>query len=306
MAAELLIRQFEKLIVPELFPDNSFMSRSINDDEYVKGNSVDIQNSGTIPDVLVDNASFPLTVSQRTDTAHQYLLENLNTEVTQITTREQLIEIGGTNKMNSISSQQARAINTKAADRCLVNWLSGLAAGQKVETTGALRATLAPGATGQRKAITEDDILSSLEQLYVDDVMPEGENAVMVVDPKFRTDLMKIDAFTRYDAIGTGMKINDGRFGSIYNVDVYLRSRVAYVDASFNVKAEGAAGAATDASTAILYHPDYVRKAVGAFKVYLNPDRAEYSGSLLATELRFGSVRARNDGKGVVQIYEGT
>jgi len=308
MAAEKLIRQFERMIVPELFPKNDFMARAINDDGYVNGNSVDIQNSGTIPDVLVDTSTYPIPVSRRTDVAHQYILENLNTEVTHIPTVEELTEIGGRNKMNSIATQQASKIRTKAADRCIVNWLTGLPAGQKVATTGAARNPSVPVATGQRKQITAEDVRAGLEILAADDVIMEGDSPVMVVNSAFYyNDLLGIDDFVRYDSTAkANPALNNGLLGNLYGVEVYMRSRVATVDASFDVKAEGAAGAATDAGTAILYHPNYVRRAVGAFKVYIETDKPQYAGDIMSTELRFGSVRSRNDDKGVIQIYEAT
>ena len=308
MAAELLIRQFEREIKEELFPDNSFMNFAINDDVYVNGNSVELPQSGTLPDVLVNNSTYPLTVSRRTDSAVQYLLENLNTEVTHIPTVEILTEAGGRSKRASITRQQASAIRTKAADRCLVNWSAGLPADSKVPTTGDARPAAAPGATGNRRKVLRADILSALERLMDDDVPTpvSGANPLMVVPPAMYTDIIDIPEFIRADALGRQGALVSGMVGRIYGVDVIMRSRVVVTTGADVVKAEGSVAAATDQLGAVLYHPDFVRRATGAFKVYIDPDRAEYAGTLMSTELRFGSRRAREDDKGVVLIHEDT
>lgn len=309
MAAELLIRQFEREIAEQLFPDNTFMEFAVNDDAYVNGNSVELPQSGTIPEVLVDNSSYPIPTSQRADSAVQYLLENLNTQVTHLPTVETLIEAGGRSKRASITRQQANALMDKAAKRCLVNWGSGLDSAKKVATTGTARAaSLAGASTGQRKKMTRADLLSGLEILMGEDVPTpvNGANPIMVVNPSFYTDLIDIDEFIRADALGRQGALITGQVGRIYGVDVVMRSFVLATDSSDNVKAEGTAIAGTDQGAALLYHPDFVRRARGAFKVYVDVDKPEYAGSTMSSELRFGSRRAREDDKGVVLLFEDT
>lgn len=308
MAAELLIRQFEREIQEELFPDNTFMQYAINDDAYVNGNSVELPQSGTLPDVIVDNAVWPLPVSQRADSAVNYTLENLNTEVTHLPKVEVLTEAGGAMKRASITRQQANALNEKAANRCLVNWGSGLATAQKIATTGAGRSASVSGATtGTRKKMQADDLLAAIEQLMVQDVTFGGQMPVLVVNAGFYRDLLGINDFIRYDATGGSRPaVITGQVGEIYGVNVVRRSFVLKTDASDNVSAEGSAVAGTDQGAALLYHPDFVRRAVGAFSVYIEENKAAYAGSIMSSELRFGSRRARQDDKGVVLIYEDT
>ncbi len=308
MAAELLIRQFEREISEQLFPENSFMNFAINDDPFVNGNSVELPQSGTIPDVLIDTTTYPIPVSRRTDSAVQYILENLNTEVTHLPTVEELTEAGGRSKRASITMQQSNAINTKAGSRTIVKWLEALPAGQKVATTGAGRAPSVPIATGQRRKFVRADLLNALQVLMDQDVPTPvtGANPILLVNPGMYTDLIDIDEFIRADALGRQGALISGMVGRIYGVDVVMRSLVAVTDASDTVKAEGAVGAVTDQAAAILYHPDFVRRARGAFKVYIEADKPQYAGTLMSTELRFGARRAREDDKGVVMIFEDT
>lgn len=304
MAAEILIRIFESEIVPELFPNNSIVNFAINDDDNVRGNTVETQNSGTLPAVLVDNTSWPLAVSQRTDSADNYQIETLNTAVTQLTDVEALIEAGGRNKRSSIINQQSLALRTKATSRILVDWTNGVTT--KVDTTGAAAASSLPGTTGTRKLVTRADLLAALEILDDQDVPRDEMNQpVWVVPARYYSTLTNIDEFISADKLGTqNGPLVTGQIGTLYGVKVVMRSLVIRVTASGDVKAEEAATAATDGHGSILYHPLFVRKAQGAFRVRINEDQAEWGGTIMGSELRFGGNPYRADKKGVVIIKE--
>lgn len=306
MAAELLKRIFESEIVPELFPNNTFMDQSINDDANVNGNSVEIQNSGTLPDVLVNNTTWPLAVSQRVDTPDQYIIETLNTLVTQVTDVESLIEAGGANKRASIVQQQASALRTKAASRLIIDWLTGVT--NKVPTTGTGSAATLPGATGNRRAITQSDIQTGLEILMNDNIpVDEANKPILLIPARFYRDMMGIENFIQADKLGTtNSPIITGQIGEVLGCRVVMRTLVGRFDATDSLKAEDAADAIGDAHAALLYHPNFVRKAQGAFKFRINENQAEWGGTIMGSELRFGGSPARLDRKGIVAIFEDT
>lgn len=306
MAAELLVRIFESEIVPELFPNNSWMDQSINDDDNVRGNTVEIQNSGALPAVLVDNTTWPLTVSQRTDTPDNYQIETLNTEVTQLTDVEALIEAGGASKRASIVAQQAAALRTKAASRLLVDWLTGVTS--KVPTTGTGSAATLPGATGNRRAITQTDLQTALEVLQNDEIpVDEANKPILLIPVRFYRDMMAIDNFIQADKLGTtNGPLISGQIGEVLGIRIVMRTLVARFDSGDNLKAEEAAGAIGDSHAAVLYHPGFVRKAMGAFTVRINESQAEWGGTIMGSELRFGGNAAREDHAGIVALFEDT
>lgn len=306
MAAELLIRIFESEIVPELFPNNSVVNFAVNDDDNVRGNTVETQNAGTLPAVLVDNSSWPLTVSQRTDTPDNYQIETLNTEVTQITDVEALIETGGRNKRADITRQQSSALRTKAVSRLMVDWLTGVT--QTVATTGSGETASLPGATGQRRLPTRIDLLNAIEILNADDIpIDEMNKPIWIIPPRFWKAITNIDEFIFADRLGVqNGPLVSGQIGEVYGVRVVMRTLVARTDAADVLKAEEAAGAAGDQHATILYHPMFVRKAMGAFQVRINESQAEWGGTILGSELRFGGNAMRLDKKGIVMIFEDT
>lgn len=308
MAAELLKRLFITEIAQQLFPNNSFVNMAVNDDAFVNGNTVEIQNAGDAEDVIVDNTTWPLQTSQRTDLAHNYQIETLNTPVRQLTDVEALTEIGGANKRSSIVAQQAASLRTKASSRLLVDWLTGVTA--KVPTTGSGAPASLPSATGNRRLITRADLLDGLELLADDDIEDvigdEVFKPILICPPRFYKALTDIDDFIHADKMGRGTALMNGQIGEIYGITVVRRSLVATTDSSDTLKAEEAARAAGDQHAAILYHPFFVRKAMGPLTVRIQEDAPEWAGTIMGSEMRFGGTAARNDKKGIVMIFEDT
>lgn len=303
MAAELLRRYFHTEIQPKLFPGSGWLGRSLNDDAFVNFNTVELPHSGNNPNVSVNRTSFPATPSQRTDVATNYELEELTTDPTHLQHSEALLV--SYNKRASILDQHARTINTKGADRILYKWAAG--ATVKVPTTGSARLAQGPSQTGNRKAVTEKDIIAMQKQFFKDDVVNElGDiNGVAILTPAMYADLIELDAFKDADKYGRS-NIPSGIVARAYGFDFYVRSRVVVTDDTDALKAEGAAAAATDQDAAIFYSPDFVRRALGSIEVFIEEGKADYYGDLFSMLVRFGGCAARNDGKGVYLLYEDT
>ena len=296
MAAELLTRLFYSQIQAELFPEGTFLSFAMNDDAFVNNNSVELPHSGSIPAVAVDRSSLPATIAKRTDAATQYLLLEFTTDPTLLQDSEGLIV--AYNKRASIIDQHVKKINTKGQDQALYAWAS--AGASNVGTSGTGRATSSPSATGLRKALAKDDVIAAINLLNQQDV--PAENRKIIVPSDMYGDILGIDEFVRADAFGTS-NIPTGLVGRVFGLDVFMRSRTT-VFTDTTIKAEGATGLAADNQGAVVWHPDFVRRAKGANKVYINQGVAEYYGDIMSVMARFGALRARNDNKGVVTIVE--
>ena len=298
MAAELLKRYFHSEITPQLFPDNGFMVKALNDSAFVNNNTVELPHSGTIPGVTVDRSSFPGTITQRTDAATQYPLEELSTDPTHLQDSEGLIV--AYNKRASILDQHAKSLNEKGSDRCLYKWAATGAV--NVITTGSARATNSPNATGTRLALTAADIRGARAVMDRDEIPVSNRQIILPAD--MYNDILGIDEFIRADAFGTS-NIPDGLVGSLFGFNVWMRSKTVVMTV-VTIKAEGATGLAADNQAAICWHPDFVRKAVGGHKVFVEVGKADMYGDVMSTLVRFGALRARNDNKGVVTISEGS
>jgi hypothetical protein len=296
MAAELLKRYFHSEITALLFPDDGFLVHAKNDSAFVNNNSVELPHSGTIPAVTVDRSSFPGTITQRTDVATQYLLNELSTDPTHLQDSEGLIV--AYNKRASILDQHAKSLNEKGSNRALYSWAA--AGAPNILTTGSDRATTSPSATGTRKQLAKQQIIDANAQMNRDEV--PVSNRHIIVPSDMYSDLLAIDEFVRADAFGTS-NIPTGMIGRVFGFTVWMRSSTVVMTGT-TIKAEGAAGAAADNQAAICWHPDFVRKAIGAHKVFVEVGKADMYGDVMSALVRTGFLRARNDDKGVVTISE--
>lgn len=296
MAAELLTRYFSNDLAKQLFPDGTFLSYAKNDDAYVNNNSVELPNSGTLPAVTVDRSSFPATATQRTDTAGQYILQEFSTDPTNFQFSEGLMI--AYNKRADLLEQHVKMINEKGEETALYNWAAdGI---EVIVTDGTARANSLPNATGTRKALTAANIRAALAKLNQQNVPTSGRK--IIVNPDMYNDMLGIEDFVRADAFGTS-NIPDGLIGRVYGADVFMRSSVTvYTDTT--IKAQGATGLAADNGGAIVWHPDFVRRAKGASTVMLRMQDPLYYGDVLSAVARFGAVQARLDQVGVVAIVE--
>jgi hypothetical protein len=304
MAAELLTRLFLKEITEALRADNSFMQFAKNDDAFVNNNSVELPHAGTDPTIVIDRSSFPGTISQRTDAATQYVLEELSSNPTHLQFSEELVV--AYNKRSSIMEQHVNSLKEKKGDRCSYYWASGVDAAHRRVTTGtATRASDAPGSTVTTvKVLTKADILAAKLILDKENIPTSGR--YLLLPPGMINDILLLDEFTRMDAYGKS-NIPDGWVGRIFGFDVLTRTYVtSHVTSTYAIKDPEAATATTDLAGGIAFHRDMVRRANGSIKVFLNVDDPAYYGSIFSAAVRFGALAARNDKAGIVSIVETT
>ena len=305
MAAELLRRQFLTEITPRLFPNNSFLSRAINDDAFVNSNTVELPFAGTLPNAVVDRVVLPAPISQRTDVATNYQMSEITTDPTLLKDSESLTLYY--NKRSSILDQHVKTINNKAAALALYKWAQGADSTRITGSTGSMRpaGNSTGGQTGTRKAFTEVDIIKMQNYFFADDLQQDINDirGIAIVTPRQYQDLISIDNFKRYDALGTS-NIPSGVIKRAYGFDFYVRSTTVSLNVSDTLNAEGAAGTTNTQDAALFYSADYVRRAVGSIKTYVDNDKPEYYGSIFSTMVRFGAIAARNDNKGVYILFE--
>lgn len=308
MAAELLKRIFEREIASQLFPDDSFLVHSRNDDKYAGStNSVELPNAGTIPSVKVNRSSVPATITQRTDVAHNYTLEELTTDPTLFKWTEALSGGGTINydKRRDLYEQHQNSIREKATNRAIYKWAAGVATGNGnlfASTSAAARAATGPSQTGTRLRIIEADILK-VKALFDRTEVPMNDRYALVTADQY-TDLLVTERFTEADKLGYAGAISSGAVGTIHGFQVFLRSSAVVVNTSNVLKAEGAVGAAADQDTALFWQSSMVRKALGRIEAFINLKEAAYYGDLMSFGVMFGAVASRNDGIGIAGIYE--
>lgn len=146
-------------------------------------------------------------------------------------------------------------------------------------TTAWKTATQTNGAYGT--AIADVNILSV--NRYLSENKAPRTDRVLVVHPKGESELLNIDKYVRYDALGTGEAIKSGKLGTIYGVDVFMSQNLVYLDT------------ATDEYNSLMFH-----KEAWAIAMQMSPRtqaqyKQEHLGWLVTVDVLYGHTALRSN-----------
>jgi hypothetical protein len=285
----------------------SFLPYSVDHSAYVAFGVVHVPQSGSNPTVEVNPSSFPLTISQRTDTDRTYNLTQYALQPTLITNIDELQV--SYDKRQSVIGQQMSTLNQTVGNYVAVSWAAS-GASNIVETTGSAVATsLPPSGTGTRKAVALADIANCAKKLDKDNVPRLGRKLLMNAD-------MFWELFTISDVVRAsynGFQVNalaTGVVAQLFGFDIMIRPTVAvYSKTGTSAKAVGAAAAADDRLACIAWHPSTVSRALGSMTPMFDSGsngngKPEYLGSIFNMEVMLGSAALRTDSKGIVALVQ--
>ena len=287
-----------------------FLPFSTDHSAYVAFGTVHVPQSGANPTALVNPSSFPLTISQRTDTELTYALNQYSLAPTLITNIDELQV--SYDKRQSVIGQQMSTL-TEVIGNVVANSWSASGAANIFRTTGSAGSSLAPSATGTRKQVTLLDIANLAKKLDKDNVPRVGRKLLMPADLFW--ELFTISEVVR--ASYNGFQANalaSGVIAQIFGFDVLIRPTVAIYDNTATpvlktLTAGYYTGAATDNLACIAWHPSYVSRGLGSMTPLYDSGsngngKPEYLGSLFNMEVMLGSAKLRTDLKGVVALVQ--
>jgi hypothetical protein len=297
-------------IKEKLFPQNSFQAAAIDDSMFVENLNVNLANAGALPAVQRNRTVIPATVTARTDVDLQYRVHEFTSDPTAIRDLEE-IETAYDKRM-SVLKGHIDALNNKMANWLLYSW-AGTTADNIVRTTGTSRAAVIPGATGNRKPLLLADIFTA--KGIMDDMDVPEEGRILLIPSYMYNDLMFAEKTSLVNLERTGESlIQDGKLISLLGFRIITRGKrnvLSYTNAGTPVPRiatnpdDVEYSALTSANAAaLMWHPDFVRRALGTVKVYANEEDAVLYGSAFSTMARAGGRKAYTDETGVVAIVE--
>jgi len=121
-------------------------------------------------------------------------------------------------------------------------------------------------------ALTDAVVRSAMVTL--DTAKAPRTDRTFAVDPYQHGELLGIDKFVRYDALGTGEAIKNGKVGNIYGFEVVMSQNIPFVDTT------------TDQHTGVAFHMD----AVGIAHQLKPRTQSQYKQEYLATLLTVDTV----------------
>lgn len=288
-------------IVENFFPQGSFALKSVDDSAYVNNKTVHVPNAGAPSSVTVNRQQLPASVSRRTDYDLTYDIDELTTDPILIPNID-TVELSY-DKRQSVLANDKQQLRTVAEQNLLYRWFHSDAI---VTTTGdGQNAHTSATATGQRKKITKDDVLTLMKKFNVNNV--PKENRYLLLDSVMYADLIADLSEKELWTFQACADVENGIMGKLFGFNVMERSQVLRTAANGTslLKWEDASVAGEKAA-GIAWQQGCVSRAMGDVKMFDSTDDPTYYGDIYSFLLRFGGKYRRYDKKGVALIVEDT
>jgi hypothetical protein len=271
---------FAAIILGLFYPDGSWLNELTSMDHMVEYNTINLSQIGADPNVIKDNSTWPLTITQRTDSGIQIPLATFDTEPTFVTNVEEMET--AYDKCESVVRQHVSALRTKAALSAAYN----IAPSSNTSATPVL-ATTGNNRGDGKKALTYKDILKLRTAFNKANYPMQGR--VLVLSPEHEEDLLAEDV-NRYNRIM--------ETGQLAGFKVYTFNG----NPTYNTSGEkNDYGTLTGQPSSIAFINSEVMRAMGDIEGEPEKRWADYRGWLLGFQMRFVAMPFRS--KGIAAIY---
>lgn len=298
-------------IESNLYANNAFLQVIGKDDSaYTNNKTVHLPQAGSKPSVVIDRSSLPATISQRTDADLTYSLKEFTTDPILIQDTD-AVQVSY-NKRQDVLNDHIKQLSSSVANNSLYSWAAS-GAGRIVRTSGSgVASALAPSATGNRKAITLQDLQDARSIIGQDDVNQDDETFLIMPAQIYWSQFVGIDKISKFLEFGANTAVlPTGIVNKILGINIVIRSSVVVYDNTGTpvIKATGAnslpsSPAATDNMGMILCSKYAVRKAHGETKVFERSEDPTFYGDVFSALVLHGASKARTNQEGIVSIVQ--
>lgn len=271
---------FTEIILGNFYPDGSFLNELTSMDHMVDNNKINLAQVGADPEVLKDNAQYPITPVSRTDQGIEIPLATFDTTPTHVANVEELET--SYDKCKSVAEQHINSLHTAAALSAAYN-----IAPSSNSADHPVLATTGNNNGNGHKALTYKDILK-LRTAFNKQNFPMN-NRILVLCPEHEEDLLAEDA-DRYNRIMTTGQVAGFK---VFTFNGNVHYSTGGVKSDYGV---------TDTQPAsIAFCKSEVMRAMGTIEGEPEKRWADYRGWLLGFQMRFVAMPFR--GKTVAAIY---
>ncbi len=287
-------------IVDGLWPENSFLSKAVNDDEYVSAKTVHIPNAGKASKTEMDREELPATIKKRKDSEVTYNLHEFTSDPVLIQFTEELQLTYS--KRESVIKEDRTGIVNDISEYILTQWAPD--SEHIIETTGAAENAYTDNATGKRAGFVLDDAFALMAKFNLEDIPQEGRYLLLdaIMYQQFINSLSK----NEMAAFQATADLKKGVMGQIASFNVMMRSTVLRYSANGTLKIKGTAGEATDNAAGLAWYEGAVSRAKGEVKMFSSTDDPAYYGDVYSFLINAGGAKRRSDKKGVWAIRQGS
>lgn len=155
---------------------------------------------------------------------------------------------------------------------------------EKVDGNIAADMTSAFDGYGAYGTALNDNLILTVNRYLSENKAPRSDRSI-VVHPKGEAEMLAIDKYVRYDALGVGgdaNSIKNGKIGRIYGADVFMSQNLVYLDT------------ATDEYNSLFFHKDAFAIAMQLEPRTQAQYKQEYLGWLVTVDVLYGVAELRS------------
>lgn len=202
---------------------------------------------------------------------------NYNTETKTTITLDQHYE-------SSFLVEDLVATQSNYATRSDYTQAAAYAIAEKVDSIIATAMTSAFTGYGAYGTALNDNLILTVNRYLSENKAPRSDRSI-VVHPKGEAELLAIDKYVRYDALGVGGSANsikNGKIGEIYGAEVFMSQNLVYLDT------------ATDEYSSLFFHKEAFAIAMQQEPRTQAQYKQEHLGWLVTVDVLFGIKQLRS------------
>lgn len=282
---EVWIRQ----ILEGFYPDSSFLKYARDLSKLVDNDKINLAEAGIDPKVLVNNITYPITVTQRVDTPISIELDKFETENT-LVRRPEVIEYSY-DQLESVIRGHRAALQSKTAEKAA----HAFAPTEDGEYTPVIKTT-GEADFNKRKRLSYEDVVELKNRYDMAEIPQEGR--YLVLAPQHVSDLILQDVKLFKDI--TNLK--DGKPFNFAGFNMLQFSRMPKYELDGGTLKKVAYGTATASKSfcSFAFQKDEVMKSDGQLYMYVTRDDPKERGTIVGFDKRFIAVPLRNKGIGAI------
>lgn len=271
----------------KFYPNSSFLEYAKDFSSLVDYNAINLAEAGLDPEVLINNTTYPIKITQRIDKPIRIELDLFETENT-LVRQPEVIEYSY-DQLESVLMGHRNRLRARTAEKAA----HAFAPKEDGEFTPIV--TTSGEKAGKRLRMTIEDILSLKERF--DDANIPLEGRILVLNPRHLSDLILCDVKAFKDITD----IVNGEPRRFAGFSILQTSITPFYD-SVSLQKLDFTAAKDDGSTfcSFAFHRDEVMKADGDVNMYAKENDPEERGTIVGFDKRFIALPIRNKGIGAI------
>jgi hypothetical protein len=272
-------------LMRNFYPEYLFLTYAQDFTNLVENDKIHIPEMGADPNVLINNITYPIAVTERVDIDQEITLDEFDTENTMVRNAE-AVEMAY-DKVESVIYGHKQTLSAETASKAA----HAYSPNANTINTPVIITTGEDNGEGYKRMLPKD--ILKLGKLWTKNNIPL-DGRYLVLDPDHLEDLIEFDlkAFKDITDLVDG---KPKRFGG-FNILVFANN--PRYNATTLVKS--AFGSVTGAPSSFAFHNKEVMKADGSVKMFSTIDDPKERASIIGFNKRFVAMAIRNKGIGAI------